>query len=176
MDALSFLEKGLSVTTLSKKKYYIQANSTQKNVGFVFSGLLRAFYIDDNGNEITIRFASENTFATDYVAFITQTPSKYYFQTIEPSVIVNIPYLFMQEAFLQFPSLERYGRLIAEEHLKEHQKRIQTFLFEKPEQRYLNFINEKPDLFNRVSLSYLSTYLGIERPSLSRIRKKLAGQ
>ena len=174
--ALNFLESGLTVTSLAVKNFYIQANTTQKQVGFVFSGLLRAFYIDDKGNEITIRFAKELDFATEYVAFITQTPSKFFFQCLEPCQIVNIPYPHMQEAYSKFPVLEKYGRLIAEEVLKSQQNKIQSFLFENAEQRYINFVKENPNLNNRVSLSHLSTYLGIERPSLSRMRKKIAGK
>jgi CRP/FNR family transcriptional regulator len=87
---------------------------------------------------------------------------------------VNISYQLMQEAFSKFPSLEKYGRLIAEKILKIQQHRIESFLFETAEERYLNFIKENPELFSRVSVSYLSTYLGIERQSLTRIRKKLA--
>jgi len=173
-DALSFLESGLTISTLSDKHFYIQANTIQNHVGFVFSGLLRAFYIDDVGNEITVRFVKENDFATNYVSFISQQPSRYYFQCIEPCEIVNISYQHMQEAFSKFPSLEKYGRLIAEEILKGQQKRIESFLFDNAEKRYLDFINGNPNLFNRVSISYLSSYLGIDRRSLTRIRKKLA--
>ena len=173
-DALSFLESGLTMTTLADKHFYIQANTVQKHVGFVFSGLLRAFYIDDNGDEITIRFVKENDFATNYVSFISQQPSRYYFQCIEPCEIVNISYQLMQEAFSKFPSLEKYGRLIAEKILKIQQHRIESFLFDNAETRYLDFIKENPNLFKRVSISYLSSYLGIQRQSLTRIRKKLA--
>jgi len=175
-DALNFLESGLTITTLADKHFYIQANTTQNNVGFVFSGLLRAFYIDDNGNEITIRFVKENDFATNYVSFISQKPSRYYFQCIEPCEIVNISYQHMQEAFSKYSSLEKYGRLISEEVLKIQQERIESFLFDNAETRYLDFIKKNPNLFNRISISYLSSYLGIERQSLTRIRKKLAHQ
>jgi CRP-like cAMP-binding protein len=135
---------------------------------------LDCFYIDDKGNEITIRFIKENDFATNYVSFISQVPSRYYFQCIEPCEIVNISYELMHDAFAKFPVLEKYGRLIAQEILKDQQKRIESFLFENAEQRYINFVKENPNLNNRVSISYLSTYLGIERPSLSRIRKKIS--
>ncbi len=70
--------------------------------------------------------------------------------------------------------MERYGRLVAEEVLKIQQKRIESFLFETAEDRYIKFINEDPDLFNRVSISHLCSYLGIERQTLTRIRKKLS--
>ena len=54
------------------------------------------------------------------------------------------------------------------------QRRIESFLFDNAETRYLDFVKENPNLLNRVSLSYLASFLGIERQSLTRIRKKLA--
>lgn len=174
IEELNYLESGLSVVELKAKHFFIYANTIQKEIGFVYSGLLRAFYIDNNGNEISVNFIRENRYATHYSAFITRTPSKYYFQCLEPTVLVTITYKHIQEGYQNFPIFERYGRLVAESVLKIQQKRIEGFLFDNAEARYLDFINENPDLFNRVSLSYLASYLGIERQSLTRIRKKLA--
>jgi CRP/FNR family transcriptional regulator, anaerobic regulatory protein len=170
----TYLTEGMTIVELNTKHFYIHGGEVQKHVGFVYQGLVRAFYIDNNGNDITVRFAREHGFATDYSAFINQEPSKYHIQCLEPCLFVNLSYAHIQEGYKKYAGLERFGRLIAEQVLKNQQKRIESFLFENAEQRYLNFIQESPDLFNRVSLSYLSTYLGIERPSLSRIRKKLA--
>lgn len=174
IEELNYLESGLSVIELKPKHFFIHANAMQKEIGFVYSGLLRAFYIDNNGNEISVNFIRENRYATHYAAFITQTPSKYYFQCLEPTVLVTISYKHIQEGYERFPLFERYGRLVAEAVLKIQQKRIEGFLFDNAETRYLDFIKENSDLFNRVSLSYLASYLGIERQSLTRIRKKLA--
>jgi CRP/FNR family transcriptional regulator len=171
---LDYLASGLTVFTLKPKHFYMHAGTVQKEIGFVFSGLLRTFYIDNEGNQISVNFLRENRYVTHYPAFITQTPSKYYFQCLEPSIVVNLPYKHIQDCYNKFPLLERYGRLIAEEALKVLHKRIESFLFDNAETRYLDFIQENPDLFSRVSLSYLSSYLGIERQSLTRIRKKLA--
>jgi CRP/FNR family transcriptional regulator, anaerobic regulatory protein len=171
---IEYLTKGLSIKTFEPKHFYIQANTIQKNIGFVYNGLLRAFYIDNDGKEITIRFVQENGFATDYSSFIQQTDSKYYFQCLEKTTLVNIPYEHIQNGYKHYPLLQKYGRVIAEEIIKGLQNRIESFQFYNAEERYLNFVKNSPTLFNRVSLSYLSTYLGIERPSLSRIRKKLA--
>ncbi len=175
-DELAYLENGMNIIELTSKHFYIHSGLVQKHIGFVYSGLLRTFYIDNNGNEITIRFTRENGYAIDYPAFISNTPSKYYVQCLEPCIMVNLHYNYIQHGYATYAGLERFGRLIAEEVLKSQQKRIESFLFDNAEQRYINFVNESPDLFNRVSLSYLSSYLGIERPSLSRIRKKLSQQ
>ncbi|MFY7998350.1 MAG: Crp/Fnr family transcriptional regulator, partial [Candidatus Kapaibacteriota bacterium] len=165
---------GLTISELKPKHFYIHANTIQKELGFVYSGLLRTYFIDQAGNEITVNFIKEHQFATHYSAFTTQKPSLYYFQCLEPSVLVNLSYQHIQEAYNHYPTLERYGRLVAEAVLRAQQKRIESFLFDTAEKRYLDFIHENPDLFNRISLSALSTFLGIERPSLSRIRKKLS--
>lgn len=173
-EALDFMELGLRVSTLDAKQFYIQANTIQQDIGFVYRGLLRSFYVDSTGKEITVNFVRENRYATHYSAFITRTPARYYFQCIEPSVMVNLSYHHIQEGYDRFPDIERYGRLIAEAVLQFQQKRIEGFLFDPAEKRYLDFIKDNPDLFNRVSLSHLSSYLGIERQTLTRIRQKLA--
>ncbi len=171
---LNYLRSGLTVSELEPKHFYIRANTVQNEIGFVFSGLVRAFYIDKKGNEISVGFIRENKYATHYAAFITQTPSKYYFQCIEPTFMVNLSYKHIQEGYDKYPNIERCGRLIAEEILKGQQRRIESFLFDSAQTRYLEFIKRNPNLFNRVSISYLSSFLGIERQSLTRIRKKLS--
>lgn len=85
-----------------------------------------------------------------------------------------LSYQHIQVGYNQFAGLERYGRLIAEEVLKMLQKRVESFQFETAEIRYLNFISQHPALFNRISLTHLASFLGIERPSLSRIRSNIA--
>jgi DNA-binding MarR family transcriptional regulator len=63
--------------------------------------------------------------------------------------------------------------LVAEEVLKMQQRRIEGFIFGNAESRYLSFVRENPALLNRVSVSHLASFLGIERQSLTRIRKRL---
>lgn len=170
---LDYLQSGLTVTELPSKYFYMHAHTVQHEIGFVVKGLLRSFYIDQNGHEITVGFVRENSYATHYSAFITRMPCKYYFQCIEPTVMVNLSYDHIQAGYDKFPNIERYGRLVAEEVLKVQQRRIERFLFNTAEERYLEFIREHPDLFQRVSISHLASYLGIERQTLTRIRKKL---
>ena len=171
---LEYLAGGLSVTEWKARHFYLHAGTVQTQIGFVYSGLIRAFYIDGKGHEISVHFMREGQYATHYPAFLSQTASKYHFQCIEPTVTVDIPFSLIQEGYDKFQNLDRFGRLIADSVLIVQQKRIEGFLFENAEERYLAFVRENPDLFNRVSISQLASYLGIERQSLTRIRKKLA--
>ena len=54
--------------------------------------------------------------------------------------------------------------------------RAEDFMFLTPEQRYLDIIEKHPDMFNNVPLYYIASYLGIQGPSLSRIRKRMTGK
>lgn len=161
---------------LKKKEVFIQSGKVQKSIGFITKGLVRSFFIDRNGNEITVGFYSEGGYATHYPAFIAQKPSSYTIQCLEPTAMVCLSLEDMELTYQQFPRFERYGRLIAEEILKRQQTRIESFIFQTAEERYLDFIEYHSTLFNRVSLSHLCSYLGIERQTLTHIRRKLAHQ
>ncbi len=57
---------------------------------------------------------------------------------------------------------------------------IITYTFKKPplitEERYLNMIEKKPDLLQRIPQYQIASYLGVKPESLSRIRKRLSKQ
>jgi CRP/FNR family transcriptional regulator len=173
LEELTFIEERVSVSELKNKTFYLKSGDIQNEMSFLFQGLLRSYYIDEKGNQITIQFIKENEYISDYSAFITQTPSKFYIQCLEPCILVNISYLTIQEAYSKYKNFENYGRKIAEIILTNRQTRIESFLFEDAEKRYLNFTNQNSNLLNRISITHLCSYLGIERQSLSRIRKKL---
>ena len=148
----------------------------QNKINYLVSGLVRAFYINDKGSEINVSFIKEDEYAIHYEAFVSQKSSKYYFQTIEPSIIINIPYNHIWDCCDKFPYMERYLRIILQKELYYKQKRIDSFIFENAETRYLNFMKENADLFNRLTISQICSYLGIERQTLTRIRKKLSSK
>jgi CRP/FNR family transcriptional regulator len=172
-EELNFIAERTTISELKNKTFYLQKDQVQNEMSFIYQGLVRSFYIDEKGNEITIQFIKEGEYIADYSAFITQKPTKFYIQCIEPCILVNISFLTIQEAYFEFKNFENYGRKIAEAILVNKQNRIESFLFQNAESRYLNFLKQNPSLINRISITHLCSYLGIERQSLTRIRKKL---
>ena len=79
-------------------------------------------------------------------------------------------------AYDKYKNFANFGRKIAEWALENRTKKYESFLFETAEERYLRFIAENKPILNRISLSHLASYLGIERQSLSRIRSKILSQ
>lgn len=169
-----FISKHLYVETFKKGDYYLKSGEIQTNMGFVCEGLIRRFYINEKGNDITTGFTKEKEYITDYPSFIRQIPTKYYLQALESTTVVQLPYTTILESYEKFKNSEMQGRLVAEKVLTILNDRVESFLFNTAQERYLKFINENPDLIQRVSLTHLSSFLGIERQSLSRIRAKIS--
>ena len=168
------LAPSLSALDLKKKAFFIRAGQKQTALGFILKGLFRAFFLDENAKEHNLRFYAQNDYLTHYTALLDNKPSLYDFQALEPSRIILLPAQSLEKLYLEKPRFERYGRLIAEQILKVQQNRIESFIFQNAELRYLDFIKNYPDLYARISLSQLCSYLGIERQTLTRIRQKLA--
>lgn len=173
-DELEKFSKELTVNKYNKNDFYITAGQIQNQGGFLISGLIRVFHTDELGNEKNIYFVPENDYTFHYASFMDNKPSPLSFQCLEPSIIVSFPVFHLQKSYEEFPKFDRYGRLIVEQKLKQQQERLESFLFQSAEQRYLDFINQYPQLFNRISISQLCSYLGVERQTLTRIRQKLA--
>lgn len=169
-----FLEKDLISLKLKRREYFLKAGQYQKYIGFINHGLIREFFVDKDGNENTVWFFRENGFVTDYPSLLKNTPTKNNFTCLEPCELILIPRSSVLQSYEQYQAFERFGRLIAENVLIQLQDRIDDFHFLSAEERYLKYINTYPDLFQRISLTHLSSFLGIQRPSLSRIRKNLS--
>src|SRR6218665_204113 len=125
-DELSQFNSKLKVKELKRKELFLEAGKIQKEIGFISSGLVRSFFINSSGDEITVGFYAEGDYVTHYPAFITQKPVRYSIQCLEPTTLVCLSYENMQWIYENLSSFERYGRLIAEEILKRQQARIES--------------------------------------------------
>jgi CRP-like cAMP-binding protein len=175
-EELEFVKSNISILKLKKKQIFIHENEIQKSIAFIYSGLIRSYFIDENGKEINNAFFSENEFVTDYLSFIKQQKTKYTFECLEDCILISIPFETVETAFDKYKNFANFGRKIAEWALENRTKKYESFLFETAEERYLRFIAENRPILNRISLSHLASYLGIERQSLSRIRSKILSQ
>lgn len=172
-EALDYFMSKLTVSELTAKAFYIEANQPQTQIGYIAKGLMRIYCFDDKGNEINISFPSDKMPIGDFSNLDNPRPSRFYIQCLEKTTIINHPYSHLQDCVDKYPALERYFRLIYEQTLSRFYDRIQTFLLHSAEERYISFVNENPDLVQRISVSHLCSYLGIGRQALTKIRKRI---
>ena len=172
-NEIIFLNQNSQIVQLKKGKVYLNNCKVQKSLGFVVKGLIRGYYLDDEGKDITISFIKENEYVTDYISFLKQSVSKYCFICLEDCIIIELSYDNIQQGYKKSKTFEKYGRLIAEKVLEERINRVEKLQFLNARERYIDFLNTNFELLSRIKLSHLCTYLGIERQSLTRIRKEI---
>ena len=99
-------------------------------------------------------------------------PSKKAIEAVEDSqlIAVSAPKLF--DLFDSHPKIERLFRKIPEQQYVKTIRRIESLQFQTPEERYKQLIISQPDIFKRVPLKFIASYLGITQVSLSRIRSR----
>jgi CRP/FNR family transcriptional regulator len=168
----ALFEPFLTTKQIKEKDIFLSAGKVCKEIGFINSGAFRTYYLAED-REINTHFVFENSFVVDYDSFLQQKPSRYFIQALEDSEIVTFNLDTLQAAYNQSQNWERFGRMMAEESYKITTARVETFLFMDGEERYLNLLEKEPHLLNRVALYHIASYLGLERESLSRLRKKL---
>ncbi|TAE22720.1 MAG: Crp/Fnr family transcriptional regulator [Candidatus Kapaibacterium sp.] len=144
------------------------------SLGYVLQGVFRVYYLNEDGEEINIFFFAEHQFCVSFKSFTTQTPCQYYVESLSDALVLEIRFADLQELYRTSHGWERFGRRFAEDCFTVSQLRTESFLFQTPEERYVSFQAAYPDLANRISLSHIASFLGVQLPSLSRIRKRLA--
>ena len=163
----------VSEKQIAAGEYFLREGQICKSIAFIEQGMFRLVYLHD-GKEVTTCFCKENTLTCAYSSMITQKPSDLAIQAIEDSKIFIIPYTALEQLYAQDLFWQQVGRLAAESEYitAECHNRFLSDL--SATERYLQILEEEPDLLQRVPLNNLASYLQVSPETLSRIRKKLS--
>lgn len=164
------------VKEYKKGEYYNEYRNVCKYLGFITKGFFRSYLIDAKGNEKNIFLYPIHFFVVTFKSFIHQVPCDYHTQAMADARVLCISLSDLLQLYKQSHEWERVGRLIAQEAFNIAIDRAESMMFKTPEERYLDLVKHHPDIFNSIPLYHISSYLGIQGPSLSRIRKRLSGR
>ncbi|MDE3742124.1 Crp/Fnr family transcriptional regulator [Maribacter polysaccharolyticus] len=159
-----------------KKHFLMQEGEICKFEGFVTKGLFRVYHIDSNGFEQVLYFAQENWWITDIDSFTNETPSQLYIQSLEDSEVLLISKKDKEFAYINIPKIEKLFRVMTQKTHIALQRRIIDNLSKTADQRYIDFIQKYPTLFQRLTNVQIAAYLGISHEFLSKIRRKIASK
>ncbi|SFB77476.1 cAMP-binding domain of CRP or a regulatory subunit of cAMP-dependent protein kinases [Flexibacter flexilis DSM 6793] len=157
--------------SVKKGTILLKEGQKSKDSYFVLKGCIRTYY-DVDGEEKTTAFYTEMDALTP-PCVIGQTPSEYYVSCVEDTILTISNSDMEAEINTKFPKFEIMCRKLSEELLAKKQIDFDEFKTSSPEQRYLNLLEKRPDLVQRVPLHQLASYLGIQPQSLSRLRARI---
>ncbi|WP_207427538.1 Crp/Fnr family transcriptional regulator [Pedobacter sp. SYSU D00535] len=168
-----FFKEFLTKKTIAKSEFFLKAGKICEEIAFVESGCMRMFYQKEE-KEINTGFFLANEFAVSYQSFLSESPSSYSIQALEDTELIVFHRSVLLRAYAFSKNWERFGRVIAEKIFVHSSQRIESFLFMNAEERYLQLLQQRKSVFEQIPLYHIASYLGLERESLSRLRKKLA--
>lgn len=183
----SYIEEGFSVSlkeetknllnscraqTVNPGETVVHQGDSSSSLFLILKGIVRGYYIDDNGNDITKCFSAENQFYSTE-GFRTGKKSSFNIETLEETTSIVLPYKLIQKCMEMDKAVDELVSTLFLNEVGNLEKRNRTLMLLDAEERYISFSKEYPDLNSRLPLKYIASYICIQFPSLSRIRKKL---
>lgn len=174
-EDIDFIINEGSVEHIAKGIVFSHSGRDFEKIGFLFKGIMGAWYFDDNADKRFSQFYyyPENDVVIDYESYLYNTRSKLTIETIDDCdvlVFTRDSVEFLKEKFPQFLAAER---LLAKEKYTEAQRILEVFQNSNAVERIRFIQNHAPEILAKVPYTHIASYLGLHRNSFRDALKKL---
>ena len=171
---LALIEPAFVFDTLKKGDYFVRGGEYAKEIAFLERGVVRAFYINNQGKEYNKTFFSAPAIIGSYASLISKEKNSLPQQALSECVIWRIKFDVIERLSENNFELERLRRKIAEQFFVWSEKKQLEMALLEAKERYSIFKEEHPTLEDTIPQYHIASYLGISPTQLSRIRQKQA--
>lgn len=159
--------------SLKKNEFFIRGGEYAQQIGFLGEGIVRAYFLDENGKEYNKQFFRAPSIIGAYTALLTKTPNKIAQQALTDCQVLVADFSEIEKLYDRFHQFERIGRKIAEFYFLEKEKKELEMALLDATQRYLILRETFPQIETVISQRHIASYLSISQTQLSRIRRNL---
>lgn len=159
----------IKVRRFAKKEIITRAGEIENYFNFIVRGLARKYY-KRGREEINTQISLEGHILHSQESFHSRIPSEYTIETIEPAILVSISFDDLEKIYEQSKKMEHMGRLIITRTMVVKDRWQMMMVMHTPRERFINFVNNNPELLQRVPQKYLASYLNIKPETFSRFK------
>ena len=170
-----YIRPFIAIRQYVRKAYITKKGEVENHFNFISTGLVRKFYKKD-GEEINVQISTEGHFIHAQESFHSRTPTEYYIQTLESTTLVSITHENLEKLYSQNAKMERLGRLVITFTVLLRDKWQMQMIQLTPRERFLKFVENNPDLLQRVPQKFLASYLNIQPETFSRFKHLVKGK
>ena len=166
---LDGVTEGWQLLSCKRKTLLTAAGETERAMYFVLEGVQRAFYLGEDNREATVVFTYPPSFSGVADSFLTQTPSRFYLETLTASRFLRISYDAVQERCRIYPNFERLlfkATAFALRGALERHIELQSF---SNEEKFRTLLQRSPHILQLVPQKYLASYLGMDATNFSKL-------
>lgn len=161
---------------IAKNEYVLKQGQICSEYIFIETGFLRAFTFDENGNEVSTNFYGRNSTVFEVSSYFRRVPTQENIRALTPCFGWIGNYEEFQVLFHSIPEFREFGRTVLVNGFVALKERMLSMINNSAEERYLQLLQSKPEIFQNASLKHIASYLGVTDTSLSRIRKEIANR
>lgn len=170
-EETKIINSSFEVMKLKKKELLLKAGKTNRYYGFIVYGAMRQYYICEKGSEHTIKLAIENWWVGDMESFISKKTSMYNIEAREDTEFYAITFPNFIQLIKKSPAFAETLLFIEENNAISAQFRLNAYNRLSAEQRYTAFLQRYPNLLLRFPSHIIASFIGIQKETLSRIKK-----
>ncbi len=167
------IDECIPIKNFERGTVLLREGQVAKDSYFNLKGCVRHYYIID-GEEKTTAFYTEGESIASLSSYVNKTPANHYLECVEDCTLAVLNYDKERELYGRVKGFESLCRASVEEDLGKQQQLLAAYITKSPEDRYLDLLENRPELLHRVPQYHLASYLGVKPESLSRIRKRIA--
>lgn len=159
--------------TIKRKVLLTRAGETERHLYFVLEGVQRVYYYDELDREATIVFTYAPSFAGVADSFLTQTPSRFFAETLTPSMFLKTSFYQLDQLMQEHHAIERMIRLatnFAFAGVLERMIELQCFT---AEEKFSTLLRRSPHLLQLIPHKYIANYLGMDATNFSKLLAKV---
>lgn len=153
-----------------RKDMLLQAGEVCRHKIFILEGMLRLFRTREDGTEHNMYFAPEQHWMTEPESLNHGTPTLYDIEALEDTHMLLWAKRDFVSLSVAIPKLKIYSENIIAYNLAMTRERVFNTMSATVEERYDDFIRTYPDIFNRIPLHMVASYLGVSLKTLTRVR------
>lgn len=159
--------------TIQKGEFILKEGCVCNSLIYIKNGITRHFILDSKGNELTKNLTQEGKFVLGSISsFLTKEKTITQLQALTDLKYYELDYTNFTELMKNPDFVNFWDTLLCNYIVKKEKKEI-AIIKSDASSRYLEFLNDFPNLINRIPHYYIASYLGINSETLSRIRRKL---
>jgi CRP-like cAMP-binding protein len=165
------------IKDVKKGEVLLDNYSKAKYIYFICKGILRTYYLGENGEIYTKNLFSENYFSASKVSLLTKEDSYLNIEALEDCTLIFIDFDKYKELIEKYSEFKTFYINYLEKNWVIIKERNEiSLIIDDATTRYENFIKNNPNIENRIAQHHIANHLGITPTQLSRIRKKIKSQ
>jgi signal-transduction protein with cAMP-binding, CBS, and nucleotidyltransferase domain len=171
-EAIEELHRTMKVAHFRKNQFLIKEGTINDKFFFICKGLVRCYYDDHKGQEISKWVFMKNDVVASTKSYRTQRKGVENMVALKPCTVVYTTFPVLEQLYSRRPELEHHARLITQKYSSIWYDVLDGIRMKTAKQRVDFLCNDFPDLAREVPVRHLAALIDMNRTTFIKMRSE----